>query len=68
MTLVLKKKDNAGGSVRFKSHNSTLGIVMVPGVGFTGKLSPATTCESLKLKLILILRSARKVREYEVVS
>ena len=49
--LVLKKKDEIDGSVRFKARNVTLGFMIVPGVDFTESFSLVATDEAFETQL-----------------
>ena len=52
---IYKKKDEADGTVRYKTRIVSKGYMQIPGVDFTEKFSPAATDTSIRIVIALIL-------------
>ena len=53
--LVFKIKDEADGTLRYKTRIVTLGYMQIPGVDFTEKFSPVATDSSIRIVFALTL-------------
>ena len=53
--LVFKIKDEADGTLRYKTRIVTLGCMQIPGVDFTEKFSPVATDSSIRIVIALTL-------------
>ena len=53
--MVFKKKEEADGTIRYKSRCVTKGYMQIPGVDFTEKFSPVATNAAILLVVALIL-------------